>query len=80
VPDEDHGPAGRTVGDHAGLAQVIRRARRDSSGQIGNGYRVSGCGQIGSDWLPGLAADERAVDQQQPSLHALIRITDAAQG
>lgn len=37
-------------------------------------------GQVLCDWLPGLAADQWAMNQQQPSSHALIRITDAVDG
>ncbi len=72
MPDEDHGLAARTVGYHLGLAQMIRRPRRDGADQVGNGYRVSVTGQVLCDWLPGAAADQRARNQQQPSFHALM--------
>ena len=78
VPDEDRGLAGRAIGDHPSLAQVIRRPRRDRASQIGNGHRVSVASQVTCDWPPGPAADQWAMNQQQPSLHALTRITDAA--
>ena len=58
VPDEDRGLAGRAVGYHLGLAQVIRRPRRDSARQVRNGYRVSISSQVLCDWLPGPAADQ----------------------
>jgi hypothetical protein len=69
VPDEDCGLAGRAIGDHLSLAQVIRRPRRDSANQIGNSYRISVTGQDIGDWLPGPAADQRAMSQHKPGLH-----------
>jgi hypothetical protein len=80
MPDEDRRLASRAIGDHLSLAQVIRRSRRDGAGQVGNGHRIPVPGQVVGDRLPGPAADQRAMDQQQPSLHALIRITGVADG
>jgi hypothetical protein len=80
VPDEDDGLAVGASDYYLSLAPVIGWSGRGRARQVGNGYHVSGCGQFPCDWLPDPAPDQRTVhqQQQQPSLHALIRTTDAA--
>jgi hypothetical protein len=79
-------PTMRTAGRPPALSAItrawrlVRRPRHEGPGQVGNGYRVSVPGQLLRDRLPGPGADQRAMNQQRPSFHALIRTTCTLDG
>ena len=72
MTDEDHGLAGCAASYQLGLAQAIRRPCHDSASKVGDAQIAAIAGQVSRDQIPRGATDQRAVDQQQPSSHALF--------
>lgn len=72
MTDEDRGLAGCAAGYHLGLAQAIRWPCHDSASKVRDAQFAATPGQVSRDQIPRRATGQRAMDEQQPSSHALF--------
>jgi hypothetical protein len=52
--------------------RAIRRPRRDRASEVGDAHLIAALGQVSGDQIPGCAPDQRAMNEQQPTTHALF--------